>query len=399
MKILHVIPSVAPFRGGPSSVLQTFVRELSRKGIEIHVCTTDDDGPGRLNIALSQPQQMHGGTYWHFARQLDFYTVSLSLAWWLGRHINDYDLVHIHALFSFPSNVAAAMAKKRRVPYIIRPLGVLNEWGMRNRRPWLKKASLKLIEMKLIQGAALLHYTSEAEREEAALAGVQAPSIVLPNPIQLISASDVKGTFRHQYPELAQKKILLFLSRIDKKKGLEILLSSFAGLSPAQRGFHLVIAGTGDSGYIQALKARAQLLGVTAYITWTGLLSGHLKRAVLADADLFVLPSYSENFGNAAAEALAAGLPVVISENVGIHREVASAEAGLVVSCDPTELRNAIERFFFTAGLPARFSAGATALARDAFSSPVVIRRTIACYDDVLRMSARSSQRAARVAC
>jgi glycosyltransferase involved in cell wall biosynthesis len=392
VKILHVIPSVSPFRGGPSSVLQTFVQELSRQGVEVHVCSTDDDGPGRLNVVLAQPQLMHGGIYWHFARQLRFYTVSLPLERWLRRHIADYDLVHIHALFSFPSTMAAAISKKSRVPYVIRPLGVLNQWGMRNRRPWLKQASLNLIEMNLIRGAALLHYTSEAEREQAELAGVQAPSIVLPNPIQLISVSDVKGAFRRQYPGLAQKKILLFLSRIDRKKGLELLLNSFAGLSPAQRGFHLVIAGTGDSGYIDTLKARAQSLGVAAHITWTGLLSGDLKRATLADADLFLLPSYSENFGNAAAEALAAGLPVIISENVGIHREVASAEAGLVVPCDPVQLRGAIERFFVTPGLPAKLSAAATALATTAFSSPAVIGRLIACYEDLLRMAVPSTK-------
>ena len=258
---------------------------------------------------------------------------------------------------------------------------------MRNRRRSLKKASLKVVEGSLIRGAALLHYTSEAERDEAGRAGVQAPCIVLPNPISHSPAVRCKGVFRAMQPQLAGKNILLFLSRIDRKKGLELLLDSFAALRPSHSGLHLVIAGSGDPDYVDALKARARQLEIADQIHWSGFVSGELKNAILADANVFVLPSYSENFGNAVAEALAAGLPVIVSENVGIHREITRAGAGLVVPCEAKPLSEAIRRFFSTPELPTRMSAAAVQLGENAFPTGSIIRRLKACYEDVLRDS------------
>jgi len=163
MKILHVIPSVGPLRGGPSGMIRTLTRELVKAGITVDVATTDDNGPTRLDVVLEHPVIDEGVTYRYFRRQTRFYSFSWPLTRWLNEHVVDYDLVHIHALFSYPSISAAFWAQRYRIPYIVRPLGVLTRWGMRNRRPWLKRGSFKFIESRILSGAAAVHYTSEQE--------------------------------------------------------------------------------------------------------------------------------------------------------------------------------------------------------------------------------------------
>jgi len=181
MRILHVIPSVGPLRGGPSAAIRTMTRGLAQAGLSVHVATTDDNGPERLRVPYRTPVDEQGVTHWYFPRQTSFYTFSLPLTQWLRRHVIDFDLVHIHALFSYAALPAAYCANRRDVPYIVRPLGVLNRWGMENRRAWMKKLSFRLIERRILAGAAAVHYTSEQERMEAAEVGWQQRAVVIPN--------------------------------------------------------------------------------------------------------------------------------------------------------------------------------------------------------------------------
>ena len=129
-KILHVIPSVGPHRGGPSVMMRTLARALSQAGMDVHVATTDDNGADRLNVPLGEPQHEDGATFWYFPRQTNFYTFSWPLTRWLARHVREFDLVHIHALFSYAALPAAVLARWAGVPYIVRPLGTLNRWGI-----------------------------------------------------------------------------------------------------------------------------------------------------------------------------------------------------------------------------------------------------------------------------
>src|SRR5438445_624243 len=129
MKVLHVIPSVGPLRGGPSVMLHTMARGLSQAGVTVDVATTDDNGPERLNVETAQPLEEDRVTYRYFPRQTRFYTFSWPLTRWLAKHVCDYDVVHIHALFSYAAVPAAYWASRYTVPYVVRPLGVLNRWG------------------------------------------------------------------------------------------------------------------------------------------------------------------------------------------------------------------------------------------------------------------------------
>jgi len=386
MKALHVIPSIGPLRGGPSVAIQTLVLGLTHRGVETHIATTDDNGPARLPAALGAPQLDQGVVYWHFPRQTRFYTCSLPMTKWLWRHMRDYDVVHIHALFSYPSTAAAWIARARGVPYIIRPLGVLNRWGMQRRRPLLKRLSFRLCEKKILERAAAVHYTSEQERQEAEELGFESRGVVIPNPLQPDNgARPAKGRFRARHPGLQGKLVYLFLSRVDEKKGLDLLLPAFARLKESFPQSALVIAGSGPAALMDSLRRLARALKLGDEVVWTGFLEGQAKAEALADADAFVLPSYSENFGVAVVEAMSRGLPVVVSDQVGIHPEIAARGAGLVIPCRVEPLTDAMTRLAQDPALRQEIGSRGVELASAEFSLESVCQSLIELYRGAAR--------------
>lgn len=389
MRVLHVIPSLGPQRGGPSVVARTLAEGLAQAGLEIVVVTTDDNGLERLDVPLCRPVVKNGVTYWYFPRQTRFYTMSWPLAAWLTRHVGDYDLVHIHALFSFASLAAAAVAAQHHVPYIVRPLGTLNHYGMQQRRPWLKTLSLHLLDRHAIRGAAAIHFTSEQERIEAADLRVPHRPVVIPLPVNLHQAmlQSAVGGLRARYPQLVGRTIALFLSRLDPKKGLDLLLPAFAQAHRTNPHLALVIAGSGDTHFVAGLKAHAEALGIGTAVVWAGFVEGETKLEALADADFFVLPSYSENFGIAAVEALAAGLPTILSNQVGIHHEVAAAGAGLTVPCEIAPLSEAINYLGKNTDLCQRMGQTARQFAQSHYSAQAVIGRLVDLYQELVECS------------
>lgn len=391
MKVLHVIPSVGPQRGGPSQAVLDMVRGLVQAGVEVHVATTDDDGPGRLLVPLSQPVVEDGVTCWYFPRLTRFYTTSWPLVTWLRRHIADYDLVHVHAVFSYSSLLAAFCAWRAGVPYIITPHGILRSWGVQNRRPLLKRLSFYLIERRILHHAALVHFTSEQERLEAEELGVRMSSTIIPLGIDLSAFERLPapGAFRRHYPQLAGRTLLLFLSRLDPKKGLDLLLPAFARVRQERPDVALVLAGCGVPDYEAWLRARVQELGLEGDVLFTGFLEGEQKLAALADCDLFVLPSYSESFGVAVVEAMACGKPVVISDQVAIHREIAEANAGLVIPCQVQALAEALMHLAGDANLRRRLGANGRRLARERFSLEAMATRLAQAYTEVAQPSLR----------
>jgi glycosyltransferase involved in cell wall biosynthesis len=171
---------------------------------------------------------------------------------------------------------------------------------------------------------------------------LKTPGIVEPNGLDLgeFAALPPEGAFRGRHPELRGRAMILFLGRIHPKKGLDLLIPALARLGKEAR---LVIAGPDQQGYRTVVEGMIRREGVGDRVIFTGMLHGMERVAALRDADLFVLPSYQENFGIAVAEALAAGTPVVISDQVNIHREIAAAGVGQVVETNVAPLAAAIE--------------------------------------------------------
>jgi glycosyltransferase involved in cell wall biosynthesis len=376
MKVLHVIPSVAPWRGGPSAAIRAVARGLARQGIETHVATTNDNKPAPLEVPLGRPVNEDGVTYHYFPRQTKFYICSLPFSTCLWRSAAEYDLIHIHTVFSYCSNVAAWIAHRKAIPYIIRPLGVLNRWGFENRRPVLKQISFALIEKRLLSRAAVVQYTTEQERDEAASLGFPHRPVVISNPVEMAGpGNDGRGEFRAQYPELANRRIVLFLSRIDPKKGLDLLLPAFREVLRQEPRAALVIAGDGEPSLVDRLRRMASELGIANSVFWLGFLSGLMRAAAFADADLFVLPSYSENFGMAPVEAMGFGLPVVLTDQVGIHKEVSEARAGLVTPVSSEAIASALLLVLGNDGLRPEMGCNARRLAAERYSVEAVASR------------------------
>ena len=231
------------------------------------------------------------------------------------------------------------------------------------------------MESRILAGAAGIHYTSEQELVEAGELGVSAHPLIIPNAVEL-----PLGQASWSVRPAADRKVILFLSRFDPKKGLDLLFEAFARVRRQCPDALLVLAGTGDPELVARLKNTAERLGIASDVTWAGFLAGEDKWAALGGADVFVLPSYSENFGIALVEALACGCPVVLSDQVGIHREISRAEAGLVTPCRAEALAAAILNVLTDAGLRGRMSENGVRLARQQFSLEAVSRQLAVAY-------------------
>jgi glycosyltransferase involved in cell wall biosynthesis len=378
-KVLHVIPSVGPLRGGPSTTVRQLAIGLTQAGVETHIATTNDNGPDTLGVTLGKPIEQEGVIYWYFPRQTCFYTFSWPLTLWLARHIGDYDVVHIHALFSYAPVSAAYLAQRKGVPYVVRPLGTLNRWGMVKRRRWLKRASFALVESRVVKHASLIHYTSRQEQDEAESLGIGTSGVVIPNPLAPVSELSHPGAFRRQHPSLQDRPIVLFVSRLDPKKGLDLLLHAWVEVRSRVPPAVLVIAGQGDEDFVRELKTLAKELRIEADLVWVGFVQGEEKQSLLMDADVFVLPSYSENFGIAVAEAMASGLPVVISNAVGLSEDVAQG-AGIVVPCAATPLAQALLQLLGDPSLRQSMGAAGRTIAIARYARSGVTRRLLDAY-------------------
>lgn len=389
MKVLHVIPSLSAVHGGPTHALAMMERALTQQGIEVETATTDDDGPGRRNgKRCGEPLRENGVVRRYFPKRTEFYKVSPAFARWIAREVRGYDIVHIHALFSFTSSVAAWAARRAGVPYVIRPLGTLNSYGMDQSRSRLKALSMKLVEETALRHAAAVHFTSEQEANDARRLGLGLREAVIPLGVDVARSAPVAGDGR--FAGLRGSPCVLFLSRLDAKKNLEGLLDALAIVRNDAPGIRLVIGGDGPPGYVAALHSRADALGLASSVIWAGYLEGAGKAAALAAADVFALPSFSENFGIAAAEALAAGVPCLLGSGVAIAADVVRAGAGVETGTDPQSISDGLRRMIGDPKALAEMSVSATELARRRFSVDAMGAGLKNLYTKILGQSAAS---------
>lgn len=382
MRVLHVIPSVSAAHGGPSVALRLMVDGLRAANVHVDVATTGEGHPEEGKRGREEDRV----GYHFFPRQSRFYTVSWPLWSWLMREARAYDLLHVHAVFSFASTAAARAAARARVPYLIRPLGTLAPYGMRQRR-LLKALSFRLVERRTLARAAALHCTSEMESDEIRALGVATRTAVIPLGIDVDPFTRARpgNWLAQRAPHLAHRRILLFLSRIDPKKGLELVLDALAELRAGNAPqLALVVAGTGEPAYLRTLHQRAQRLAINESVLWAGHLEGAEKLQALAAAYAFVLPSWAENFGLAAVEALAAGVPVVITRHVGIQADVAAAQAGIIIERKASALTQALRGLLDQPELRAEMATNARRLAHDRFAQPIMTQRLLELYRSVL---------------
>jgi glycosyltransferase involved in cell wall biosynthesis len=343
MRVLHVIPSLAARTGGTAVAVVELARAASKRGVDAVIFATDLGVPasaGKGTRVASggliegaddlRPRIFPVRRPYRLAR-------SPELCRALRAEVGSFDVVHVHALYLDPLRVAAKEARRRRVPYVVSPHGTFDPW-LRNRRRVRKAFADLLWQRRMLRRAAALHFTSE---EEARLAGAAAPGVprvVVPlgihwDQFQHLPAPAVFGS---------GGPVVLSLGRVAAKKGLDVLITAFALIRDRFPRAELVIAGPDDEGLVPQLSELAQREGVAGRVHFPGMLVGRDKLAALAAADVWALSSYTENFGIAVVEALAAGLPTVISPAVNLAADIERAGAGVVAVAKPQPFAGAL---------------------------------------------------------
>jgi glycosyltransferase involved in cell wall biosynthesis len=359
MRILNVTQSYAPFFefGGPPVKVRALAEGLARKGHEVTVLTADWGLDRRRNALPNEPAvepspfgrrcRVNGVTAVYMVNWLHYRATSWNPG--LGRYLraclHGLGVVHIFGLYDLLGPRVAAECRKRKIPYVVEPIGMFLPIV---RNFWLKRMYHLFWGHEMLAGAEAVIATAEQERDELIGGGVTREKIVLRrNGVEVPATFPERGLFRRalRIPEDAQ--LILFLGRLSEKKSPDLLLKAFAGLrSPDAAGasaVHLAYVGPDEAGMRDRLKQMAEQLGVSNRVHLSAPLEGQAKWGAYRDADVFVLPSQNENFGNTAAEAVAAGTPVVVTKQCGVAPLLEDV-AGLVVEHKEEKVREALFR-------------------------------------------------------
>ena len=332
MRFLHVAPNYLPAvrYGGPIQSIHGLCRALVELGHEVHVYTTDVDGPERLDVPLGEPVDRDGVKVWYFPVSFPrriFYSPAMRDA--LRERIGQFDFVHLQSTYLWPMWAAARIARRAGVPYVLTPRGTLVKELVRRKSRYAKLAWINLVERKTIRQASFLHVTTEHEAEALGSFNFQLPAVeIIPNGIGSEEA-DFGGDAMET--SVTKGDTILFLGRLSWEKGLDRLIPAMAYLP----GVNLLMAGNDERGYRVTLEALAAQYGVASRVRFLGPIYGLEKKRLFHAASLMVLPSYSENFGNVVLEAWAMGCPVAVTQEVGLASAVRESGAGVVVPGEP----------------------------------------------------------------
>ena len=366
MKILRVIRSVDPVGGGPIEGIRQITPHLEALGATTTVASLDSAAAPwleRLPATAIGLGPVSGG--YGYRRGLPQRLRALAL---------EHDVVIIHGLWQYHALATWRALRGIGIPYFVYPHGMLDPWFKHNYPlKHLKKwAYWPWADYRVLRDARAVLFTSEQERRLARQSFwlYQAQELVVGYGTSAppSDAERQRQLFMERFPQLAGKRLLLFLSRIHPKKGPDLLIEAFAALAASDAKLHLVIAGPDQLGWQAALQQRAAGLGIADRLSWPGMLSGDLKWGAFRSAELFCLPSHQENFGIVVAEALACGLPVAIAKSVNIASEVSATGAGLVHEDTVAGTKSALMQWL-ALGPPDRALMGqrATSLFRERF--------------------------------
>ncbi|GAC1622674.1 MAG: glycosyltransferase [Candidatus Acidiferrum sp.] len=371
MRILNVTQSYAPFYefGGPPAKVRALSEGLTRLGHEVTVVTADWGLANRLkelpgeSKAEERPyglRQEENGVESIYLRNWIQYR---ALSWnpgvypFLSRQIGNFDVAHIFGLYDLLGPAVASACRERGIPYVVEPIGM---YVPIVRNIWMKRLYHIFLGDSLIQNASSVIATSEQEASEMTAGSIPSEKIVLRrNGVEIPANMPDRGSFRATHGILSNVKLVLYLGRLSLKKSPDLLLRAFARLSARLSEFSmtLVFSGPDEDGMKERLEQMATQLGIRSLVQFSGPLYGVNKWSAYRDADVFVLPSQNENFGNTVAESIAAGTPAIVTDKCGVARFVGEV-AGLVVKYDEKELAGALERVLWEPGLQARLQAG-----------------------------------------
>jgi len=390
LKVLHVIASLDPRRGGPTEGVRQIARASLEWGQRTTVVTLDPpgmpyhEGNPFQSVALGPGMLTYGYTP--------------KLAPWLRAHAADFDAVIVDGIWQYSSFAVWRALHGGPVPYFVFTHGMLDPYFKRAYPLKHLKKSIywALGEYRVLRDARAVLFTCEEERRLARESfrryRVREEVVGYGTAEPVVDAAAAKRVFYAKYPQLQQRRVLLFLSRIHDKKGVDLLLEAYAVLAATDPAWHLVLAGPCDEDLGRRLRGQAAGLGIEARVSWTGMLNGDEKWGALHAAEAFVLPSHQENFGIAVAEAMACGTPVLISDQVNIWREIELDDAG-IVAADTLEGTHELLRRWSRLDAAARARMGENAVA--CFRRHFEIRRVARTISETIERLATADRRLA----
>jgi len=320
-------------------------KALLARGVEVQIVSTDAEPDGHIDVTLESIINYDGVPAIFFKKQWsEALKYSRALALWLDRNVAAFDVTHIHGVFSHSCLAAANACRRHRVPYVIRPLGSLDPWSL-HQKQFRKQIFLRLIGARLLSDAKAIQYVSSSEKLASEDTLSMNHGVVIP----LGAASSTNGVYSDHttspVPVVSnQRPYVLVLSRLQPTKAIDILIEAFISVlqNDKFRAWQLVIAGDGPPQYVASLKRIINERNARDSVMFRGWLDGEAKASALSQASLLALPSYHENFGLCVVEAMACGVPVLVSPHVSLAAEIEAARAGWISAVESKPLSNTL---------------------------------------------------------
>lgn len=387
MKILHVIPAYEPAWafGGTVTATSNLCRALVKQGVDITVYTTNADGKGGLlDVPIGTEMNLGGVKVYYYPSSFGsgntFYSKQLSKK--LEDTVKDYDIVHVAAVWQWMQVDVSRICTKLKTPYVISQHGSLNPWSW-TQKTWKKSLYWSLFAKKTFTNSSAIHYTCQEERllTHTLLAKSQHISgFVIPNGIYMPERSRIQN-IRRKLCIPPDKSILLYAGRIHRKKGLDLIISAMS--CPGLENLVFVLVGHAeDMEYVHHLNMIASK--IKDRVIWCSPVSAEEIWDYYLSATLFVLPSQDENFGMVVVEAMSCGLPVLISRNVGIWRDIEKDDAGFIVNRNVAEIAASLKKVSQDTALLKQMSENAMKSAKSRYHIDNVAVLMLQAYKDIL---------------
>lgn len=390
MRILHIL-GFYPETGGPYAAIRGLAIALLNRGLKIDILSPFPRDYDINKLYKETPESLNVKYIRESFLSRIFPSFSNEWKTVLENILPRIDLVHVHGFFDHYTYVASKFSRLK--PVVMSPRGSIMNDAISTRGYVKKNIYFKCIGKSIIRDVSAIHLVSQYEKEEL-LNVFKADSeefndkiLLIPNGINLEQFNNLplKCSFKRKYSVLSNNKYILFLGRINTIKGLDILVECFKKLCGIYNDLYLVIVGPDNKGYSERVKKWLKDAGLLERSLFTGMLTGRDKLAAILDAEVFVLPSYSENFGIAVIEAMACGIPVVVSNKVGISREIEGSNAGIVVETNPESVFKGVKALLDNDVLSKKVAYNGRKLVEEYYDINIVADMMIKTYEEVIR--------------
>lgn len=390
MKILQVVDYFKPFweRGGTVRIPYEIALKLTERGHVITVYANGERADSPAKVTQNRPVFVDGMTVYYFKTLSKRFTAKTNIdlpyfaPFIVRRHLREFDIVHIHTYRRMLAVPVWHYARRFRIPYVVQAHGSLSTYFLKGRQ---KRLFDKLWGLKILRDAARVIALTADEAEQYRAMGVPENRIeIIPGGIDLKAFENLppRGTFRTAYGIGENERVVLYLGRIHRIKGLDLLVTAFADLCREMKETRLVIVG-GDDGYLQTLQQMVKDFDIGEQVLFTGFLDGDIKLAAYADADVYVLPSVYECFPTTVMEACACGTPVIVTNVCQMAPQIEN-RVGLAVPPDRQSLRRALSTILTNHEMRARMARSARTVSEDLYSMSRYVERIESVYQQVL---------------